>query len=87
MAGGGPWWGCFQGGKDAGMWWEPRLGPFLVPGWRTAPQDLLSVPVTSSSRPCPGSIYNSASTVRLSLASPQAEKEQPPGLGERSVYK
>uniref|UniRef100_A0A8C0ICT0 Formin homology 2 domain containing 1 n=1 Tax=Bubo bubo TaxID=30461 RepID=A0A8C0ICT0_BUBBB len=50
-------------------------------------QDLLSVPVTSSCRPCPSSVYNSASSVRLALASPLAEKEQPPGLGERSIYK
>ncbi|NXV49759.1 FHOD1 protein, partial [Uria aalge] len=51
------------------------------------PSDMLSVPVTSSSRPCPSSVYNSASSVQLALASPPAEKEQPPGLGERSVYK
>ncbi|NXG86246.1 FHOD1 protein, partial [Stercorarius parasiticus] len=51
------------------------------------PSDLLSVPVTSSSRPCPSSVYNSASSIRLALASPPAEKEQPPGPGERSVYK
>ncbi|NXS98629.1 FHOD1 protein, partial [Jacana jacana] len=38
-------------------------------------------------QPCPSSIYNSASSVQLSLASPQAEKEQPSGLGERSIYK
>lgn len=58
-----------------------------MPGWRAAPRDLLSVPVTSSSRPCPSSVYNSASSVRLALASPPAEKEQPPGPGERSIYK
>lgn len=40
-----------------------------------------------SSRPCPSSVYNSASSVRLSLASPLAEKEQHPLPGERSVYK
>ncbi|NWU51202.1 FHOD1 protein, partial [Dromas ardeola] len=51
------------------------------------PSDLLSVPVPSSSRPCPSSVYNSASSVRLALASPPAEKELPPGPGERSVYK
>ncbi|NWR84557.1 FHOD1 protein, partial [Furnarius figulus] len=49
--------------------------------------DLLSFPATSSSKPCPTSIYNSASSVRLSLAPPQAEKEQPLSPGERSVYK
>ncbi|KAM9268748.1 FH1/FH2 domain-containing protein 1 [Cariama cristata] len=42
---------------------------------------------SSPAEPCPGSIYNSASSVRLALASPPAEKEQPPGPGERSVYK
>lgn len=57
-----------------------------TPGRRAALRDLLLVPVTSSSRPCPGSVYNSASSVRLALASPPAE-EQPLGLGERSVYK
>nr|XP_009675070.1 PREDICTED: FH1/FH2 domain-containing protein 1 isoform X4 [Struthio camelus australis] len=37
--------------------------------------------------PCSKSIYNSASSMRLALPSPPAEKEQPLGLGERSVYK
>ncbi|XP_035754667.1 FH1/FH2 domain-containing protein 1 isoform X2 [Egretta garzetta] len=50
-------------------------------------KDTPSVPTPSSpAEPCPGSVYNSASSVRLALASPPAE-EQPPGLGERSVYK
>lgn len=69
------------------MWHEQRSGPSLVLGWRAAQWDLLSVPVTSSSRPCPSSIYNSASSVRLALASPPVEKEQLPGPGERSIYK
>ncbi|NXT93037.1 FHOD1 protein, partial [Anhinga rufa] len=51
-------------------------------------KDTLAVPALSSpAEPCPGSIYNSASSVRLALASPPAEKEQLPGPGERSVYK
>ncbi|NXC69799.1 FHOD1 protein, partial [Anhinga anhinga] len=51
-------------------------------------KDTLAVPVPSCpAEPCPSSIYNSASSVRLALASPQAEKEQLPGPGERSVYK
>lgn len=40
-----------------------------------------------SSRPCPSSVYNSTSSVRLALAPPAAEKEQPPLPGERSIYK
>lgn len=62
-----------------------------VPSWcrgggqpRRSCSQSLSPP---SSRPCPGSVYNSASSVRLSLVSPPAEKEQPPCPGERSVYK
>ncbi|KAM6353870.1 FH1/FH2 domain-containing protein 1 isoform 2-T2 [Alca torda] len=51
-------------------------------------EDTPSVPAPSSpAEPCPSSVYNSASSVQLALASPPAEKEQPPGLGERSVYK
>ncbi|NXG80925.1 FHOD1 protein, partial [Baryphthengus martii] len=51
-------------------------------------KDIPILPAPSSpAEPCPMSIYNSASSVRLSLASPQAEKEQPSGPGERSVYK
>ncbi|XP_046781388.1 FH1/FH2 domain-containing protein 1 isoform X1 [Gallus gallus] len=42
----------------------------------------LSIPV----EPCPKSILSSASSLRLSLSSPPAEKE-PPSVGERSVYK
>ncbi|NXD84380.1 FHOD1 protein, partial [Halcyon senegalensis] len=41
----------------------------------------------SPAEPCPTSVYNSTSSVRLSLASPPAEKEQSPGPGERSIYK
>ncbi|NXP18266.1 FHOD1 protein, partial [Scytalopus superciliaris] len=51
-------------------------------------EDTTAVPSPGSpAEPCPTSIYNSASSVRLALASPQAEKEQPLSAGERSVYK
>ncbi|NXC27296.1 FHOD1 protein, partial [Campylorhamphus procurvoides] len=51
-------------------------------------EDTPAVPSPGSpAEPCPTSIYNSASSVRLALASPQAEKEQPLSSGERSVYK
>ncbi|XP_042742000.1 FH1/FH2 domain-containing protein 1 isoform X1 [Lagopus leucura] len=42
----------------------------------------LSIPV----EPCPKSVFSSASSLRLSLSSPPAEKE-PPSMGERSIYK
>ncbi|XP_010716192.2 FH1/FH2 domain-containing protein 1 [Meleagris gallopavo] len=42
----------------------------------------LSIPV----EPCPKSVFSSASSLRLSLPSPPAEKE-PPSMGERSIYK
>ncbi|NXO48773.1 FHOD1 protein, partial [Aramus guarauna] len=86
-------------GGAAGVPWHPEGTPHCGhPGCPHAEQpsrvseagalrDPLSVPVTSPSRPCPGSVYNSASSVRLALASPPAEKEQPPTPGERSVYK
>jgi len=51
-----------------------------------SPMALCSVCISSSSRPCPKSILSSASSLRLSLSSPSAEKE-PPSVGERSVYK
>ncbi|KAM6324870.1 FH1/FH2 domain-containing protein 1 [Podargus strigoides] len=74
---------CSEPSPDA----QPLLGS---PGTPKEPptEDTPAVPVPSSpAEPCPGSIYNSASSVRLALASPPAEKEQPPGPGERSVYK
>ncbi|NXF53349.1 FHOD1 protein, partial [Oceanites oceanicus] len=74
---------CPEPSPDA----QPLLGS---PGTPKEPptEDTPAVPVPSSpTEPCPGSIYNSASSVRLALASPPAEKEQPPGPGERSVYK
>ncbi|NXY79144.1 FHOD1 protein, partial [Glareola pratincola] len=78
--------GCPEPGSDA----QPLLASPGTPKespTEDTPSDLLSVPATSSSRPCPSSVYSSASSVRLALASPPAEKEQPPAPGERSVYK
>ncbi|NXT42701.1 FHOD1 protein, partial [Pelecanoides urinatrix] len=75
--------GCPEPSPDA----QPLLGS---PGTPKEPptEDTPAVPTPSSpAEPCPGSVYNSASSVRLALASPRAEKEQPPGPGERSVYK
>ncbi|NXR02915.1 FHOD1 protein, partial [Sagittarius serpentarius] len=75
--------GCPEPGPDA----QPLLGS---PGTPKEPptEDTPAVSTPSSpAEPCPSSMYNSASSVRLALASPQAEKEQPPGPGERSVYK
>ncbi|NXJ00125.1 FHOD1 protein, partial [Psophia crepitans] len=75
--------GCPEPSPDA----QPLLGS---PGTPKEPptEDTPTVPTPSSPpEPSPGSVYNSASSVRLALASPAAEKEQPPGPGERSVYK
>ncbi|NXX74582.1 FHOD3 protein, partial [Urocolius indicus] len=75
--------GCPEPSSDT----QPLLGS---PGTPKEPptEDTLAVPTPSSpAEPCPSSIYNSASSVQLALASPLAKKEQPPGLGERSVYK
>ncbi|GAB0195709.1 FH1/FH2 domain-containing protein 1 [Grus japonensis] len=75
--------GCPEPSPDA----PPLLGS---PGTPKEPptEDTPAVPTPSSpAEPCPGSVYNSASSVRLALASPPAEKEQPPAPGERSVYK
>ncbi|XP_009468743.1 PREDICTED: FH1/FH2 domain-containing protein 1 [Nipponia nippon] len=74
---------CPEPGPDA----QPLLGS---PGTPKEPptEDTPSVSMPSSpAEPCPGSIYKNASSVRLALASPSAEKEQPLGPGERSVYK
>ncbi|KAM6195060.1 FH1/FH2 domain-containing protein 1 [Sarcoramphus papa] len=74
---------CPEPSPDA----QPLLGS---PGTPKEPptEDTPAVPVPSSpTEPCPSSVYNSASSVRLALASPPAEKEQPPGPGERSIYK
>ncbi|XP_049662924.1 FH1/FH2 domain-containing protein 1 isoform X2 [Accipiter gentilis] len=75
--------GCPEPGPDA----QPLLGS---PDTLKEPltKDTPAVPVPSSlAEPCPSSIYNSASSVRLALASPPVEKEQLPGPGERSIYK
>ncbi|XP_076205599.1 FH1/FH2 domain-containing protein 1 isoform X2 [Aptenodytes patagonicus] len=75
--------GCPEPSPDA----QPLLGS---PGTPKEPptEDTPVVPAPSSpAEPCPVSVYNSASSVRLALASPPAEKEQPPGPGERSIYK
>uniref|UniRef100_A0A8B9P7Y8 Formin homology 2 domain containing 1 n=1 Tax=Apteryx owenii TaxID=8824 RepID=A0A8B9P7Y8_APTOW len=37
--------------------------------------------------PCSKGVYNSTSSMHLALPLPPAEKEQPLGLGERSIYK
>uniref|UniRef100_A0A8C3Y3A4 Formin homology 2 domain containing 1 n=1 Tax=Catharus ustulatus TaxID=91951 RepID=A0A8C3Y3A4_CATUS len=70
-------WRSQGGSQDASADAQPLLGS---PGTPKEPPSL-----STSSRPT--SIYNSTSSVRLALASPPAEKEQPPGPGERSVYK
>ncbi|KAM6300433.1 FH1/FH2 domain-containing protein 1 [Aegotheles albertisi] len=51
-------------------------------------KDTTAVPAPSSPTEAgaPG-VFSSRSSVRLAMASPPAEKEQPPGPGERSVYK
>ncbi|XP_075622018.1 FH1/FH2 domain-containing protein 1 isoform X3 [Balearica regulorum gibbericeps] len=75
--------GCPESSPDT----PPLLGS---PGTPKEPptEDTPAVPTPSSpAEPCPGSVYNSASSVQLALASPPAEKEQPPAPGERSVYK
>ncbi|NXN56044.1 FHOD1 protein, partial [Rynchops niger] len=75
--------GCPEPSPDA----QPLLGSPGTPK-ESPTEDTPSVPAPSSpAEPCPSSVYNSASSVRLALASPLAEKEQPPGPGERSVYK
>ncbi|NXE97089.1 FHOD1 protein, partial [Menura novaehollandiae] len=82
-----------RGWRSQGSCQEPSADAQTLLGSPGTPKELpaedtLAVPSPSSpAEPCPTSIYNSASSVRLALASPLAEKEQPPGLGERSVYK
>ncbi|RMC09182.1 hypothetical protein DUI87_14189 [Hirundo rustica rustica] len=80
-------WRTQGGSQDSSADAQPPLGS---PGTPKEPpaEDTLPVPAPSSpAEPCPTNIYNSTSSVRLALASPPAEKEQPPGPGERSVYK
>ncbi|KAM4638646.1 FH1/FH2 domain-containing protein 1 isoform 3-T3 [Amazona ochrocephala] len=72
---------CPEPGPDA------QLGS---PGTPKEPptEDTPAVPMPSSPTDlCPSSVFSSASSVRLALASPVADKEQPPAPGERSVYK
>ncbi|NWX48909.1 FHOD1 protein, partial [Steatornis caripensis] len=82
-----------RGWRSQGSCLEPSPDAQLLLGSPGTPKEHLTkntpaVPTLSSpAEPCPGSVYNSASSMRLALASPLAEKEQPPGLGERSVYK
>ncbi|NWZ80512.1 FHOD1 protein, partial [Poecile atricapillus] len=78
-------WRSQGGSQDAGADTQPLLGSPGTPKEGPAEDTLPSL--STSSRPCPTSIYNSTSSVRLALASPPAEKEQLPGPGERSVYK
>ncbi|NXK19608.1 FHOD1 protein, partial [Arenaria interpres] len=74
---------CPEPSPDA----QPLLGSPGTPK-ESPTEDTPSLPAPSSPvEPCPSSIYNSASSIRLSLASPPAEKEHTPSLGERSVYK
>ncbi|NXJ99367.1 FHOD1 protein, partial [Corythaixoides concolor] len=82
-----------RGWRSQGSCLEPGADTQLVlvsPGTPEEPpaEDTPAVPAPSSpAQPCPAGVYNSASSVRLALASPPAEKEQPPGPGERSIYK
>ncbi|NWY90384.1 FHOD1 protein, partial [Loxia curvirostra] len=80
-------WRSQGGSQDPSADAQPLLGspgtPKEPPAEDTPP---ISAP-SSPAEPCPTSIYNSTSSVQLALASPPAEKEQPPGPGERSVYK
>ncbi|NXU08833.1 FHOD1 protein, partial [Pardalotus punctatus] len=80
-------WRSQGGSQDPSVNAQPLLESSGTPKEPTA-EDTLPVPTLSSpAEPCPTSIYNSASSVRLALASPAAEKEQSLGPGERSVYK
>ncbi|KAM6252874.1 FH1/FH2 domain-containing protein 1 isoform 2-T2 [Porphyrio hochstetteri] len=71
---------CPEPSPDA----QPLLGSPSTPK-EPPSEDTPAVPALSSpAAPSPGIAYNS---VRLALACPPAEKEQPPGPGERSIYK
>uniref|UniRef100_A0A8D2NW17 Formin homology 2 domain containing 1 n=1 Tax=Zosterops lateralis melanops TaxID=1220523 RepID=A0A8D2NW17_ZOSLA len=78
-------WRSHSGSQDSSGDAQPLLGS---PGTPKEPpaEDTLPVPTP---RCCISStwIHCCTSSVRLALASPPAEKEQPPGPGERSVYK
>uniref|UniRef100_A0A8C5TJ75 Formin homology 2 domain containing 1 n=1 Tax=Malurus cyaneus samueli TaxID=2593467 RepID=A0A8C5TJ75_9PASS len=77
-------WRSQGGSQDPSADAQPLLGS---PGTPKEPPAEDTHPFTSSPRPCPSSVYSSASSVRLALASPPAEKEHPPGPAERSIYK
>ncbi|XP_010184467.1 PREDICTED: FH1/FH2 domain-containing protein 1 [Mesitornis unicolor] len=75
--------GCTEPSPDAQLLLESPGTPKELPT-----EDTLAVPAPSSpAEPCPFTIYNSASSMRLALSSPSSEKEQPLGPGERSIYK
>ncbi|NXC07252.1 FHOD1 protein, partial [Orthonyx spaldingii] len=80
-------WRSQGGSQDPSADAQPLLGSPGTPKESPAEDTLLVPTVSSPAEPCPTSIYNSASSVRLALASPLADKEQPPGPGERSIYK
>uniref|UniRef100_A0A8C3CM48 Formin homology 2 domain containing 1 n=1 Tax=Cairina moschata TaxID=8855 RepID=A0A8C3CM48_CAIMO len=79
-----------RGWRAQGSCAEPSPDPQPVPGTPSTPKE---PPVEDSpepsipAEPCPKSTYNSTSSLRLSLPCTSPEKEQPPGPGERSVYK
>ncbi|NXN95155.1 FHOD1 protein, partial [Rhinopomastus cyanomelas] len=82
-----------RGWRSQGGCPEPSPDAQLLPGSPGTPTEPLAegtpaVPAPSSpAEACPNSVYSSASSLCLALASPPADKEQPLGLGERSVYK
>ncbi|KAM9183060.1 FH1/FH2 domain-containing protein 1 isoform 2-T2 [Mergus octosetaceus] len=79
-----------RGWRAQGSCAEPSPDPQPMPGTPSTPKE---PPVEDSpepsipAEPCPKSTYNSTSSLRLSLPCTSPEKEQPPGPGERSVYK
>uniref|UniRef100_A0A8B9BG88 Formin homology 2 domain containing 1 n=1 Tax=Anser brachyrhynchus TaxID=132585 RepID=A0A8B9BG88_9AVES len=79
-----------RGWRAQGSCAEPSPDPQPVLGSPSTPKE---PPVEDSpepsipAEPCPKSTYNSTSSLRLSLPCTSPEKEQPPGPGERSVYK
>ncbi|XP_032051663.1 FH1/FH2 domain-containing protein 1 [Aythya fuligula] len=79
-----------RGWRAQGSCAEPSPDPQPVTGTPSTPKE---PPVEDSpepsipAEPCPKSTYNSTSSLRLSLPCTSPEKEQPPGPGERSVYK
>ncbi|XP_054026122.1 FH1/FH2 domain-containing protein 1 [Dryobates pubescens] len=81
-----------RGWRSQGGCSEPSPDAQLLLGSPGTPKDpptegSPAVPTLGSPADSCPSTYSSASSLRLALASPQAEKEQPPAPGERSVYK